>query len=174
MPDQFAKMSNSRSTLPPTFCNLARSQSVFTIARISGITLLVALLLAEISRLGWGLHRDVPAAIFVAAGTIGSLLLRCDSHNWYFAFSVMLSKHHASKRTSLESATRRFDAASKGAFASGIIGAITNLIAFAPEKSFMSNGVGVSLIYLLYGTLISQFCMRPLADAVTSRANDLL
>ncbi len=48
---------------------------MLTIARISGITLLVALLLAELSRIGWGPYRDVPAAVFVAAGTIGSLLL---------------------------------------------------------------------------------------------------
>lgn len=158
---------------------LARSQSVLTIARISGITLLVALLLAETVRLGWGAYRDVPAAAFVVGGTIGYLLLRCDSLNWYSAFSVLLSKHHASKRTSLESATRWFDAASKGAFASGFTGAIINLIGFAPVRihgwdSFMSNGVAVSLLYLLYGTVISQFCMRPLADAATSRASDLL
>jgi fructose-specific phosphotransferase system IIC component len=120
-------------------------------------------------------YLDLRSAIFVAGGTLAIALIRCDVHEWRAALRVTVTATGSNDVEALHSARRWYSAAVKGAIISGGLGGLINPVgvlynSHAPLPSHL-NGIATSLLYPLYGIVLSQFALDPFRHAIESRIN---
>ncbi len=149
---------------------------MLTITRILGLTLLIAGLLADPRlREAHAFFIDAPAAVFIVFGMFTYVLIRCESTEWFAVVRAMFKQKPANELETLRSALSWLVAASRGAMVSGLVGWLINAIAVLANGGMRPdsylNGMAVSLLYILYAVVLSQFFFSPFAAGLSKRLN---
>ncbi|HBE66572.1 MAG TPA: hypothetical protein DDW52_00350 [Planctomycetaceae bacterium] len=155
---------------------LLHGREVLTLPRIFGLTLLVAIVLADPRLRMANYFVDFRAAIFLISVIASYLFIRCDSTDWLDAMRVVLHQECSTDVRMLTAALNWFNAAIRGGLVAGVVGCLVNLVgtfmdSHAPIHNHV-NGTAVSLLYLLYAVVLTQLVLLPIADAIKFRLED--
>ena len=146
---------------------------MISLTRLFGLTLLVAIAVADPRLREVRVYFDIPAAVFITVATLSYMLIRCEFSAWSAALRVVCYRGDSNDSRTLRSAYDWFQAAIHGGLAAGCIGFLINFIgvlmdSYAPIENHI-GGTAVSLLYLLYAAVPTLFILYPLASTIRRR-----